>query len=365
MSRPWISGYCSGSNPPESHARCDIYLAKYPTSNGRQCSCMCHWEPDEKVDTRGQLIGDAEVVKVEYLSDEWYAARRVGVAASEIAAILGLSPWVSAFDLWWAKKTGVESQSENRAMRRGRRYEALVLEDFADEHPEFTVAPSLTLRNVERPWQVATPDGFAYEAGYAYADPDDDSLPVAVVEAKTGRRDQWGEPGTDEIPVYYRCQVLWQMDTIGVTSAFVPVVFGDQYAEYVVEYDPVDVAVMRDAAQAFLASLETDEPPPIDSTKATLRRLKQLHPTVVEGDVEVSPAVVAQYRAARRLKDAAEDRMRLAESRLRGELGPHAVGVVDGRKVCSRSVYDVAARTQEVRAYSVNKLTVTNERKKK
>ncbi|GEB16706.1 PDDEXK-like protein of unknown function [Pimelobacter simplex] len=38
--RPYRSGFCSPSNPPDSHARCaGVY-------SGRECSCMCHWEPE-------------------------------------------------------------------------------------------------------------------------------------------------------------------------------------------------------------------------------------------------------------------------------------------------------------------------------
>ena len=43
--------------------------------------------------------------------------------------------------------------------------------------------------------------------------------PYAVFEAKTSATyDGWGEDGSDEIPVHYRCQVLWQMDVLGVTT---------------------------------------------------------------------------------------------------------------------------------------------------
>jgi putative phage-type endonuclease len=316
-----------------------------------------------------QVVGAAQVVDVEYRSPEWYESRRGGIAASEIAAVLGLSPWVSPFDLWWAKKTGIDSQPENKAMRRGRRYEALVLEDFAEEHPELHVGESLTLRSAVRPWQYATPDGIAYESlDVMTHEPDGRPVhyvgePLAAIEAKTGQRWQWGEPGTDDVPTHYRCQVLWQMDVLGVDVAYLPVLFGDQFAEYVVERDDADLKLMRDAATEFLASLERDEPPPIDSSQATLRRLKRMHPTVEPGSVEVPGSVVSQYRAAKRLKEAAEERMRLAESRIRSLLGPHDVATVNGLKVASRSVYDVKARTQEVAAYTVNRLNFTREKK--
>jgi len=309
----------------------------------------------------------AELSEVEYLSPEWYAARAHGVSASEIAAVLGLSPWVSPFDLWWLKRTGEDSQAENKGMRRGRRYESLIVEDFADEHPEFFVGNSVTVRNVERPWQLATPDGLAYEsAGHDLYGHDADEpnyasglFPVAAIEAKTGQRREWGDPGTDDIPVHYRCQVLWQMDTLGLNVAYLPVLFGDQYAEYVVEYDEADAKFMRERAEVFLESVRADQMPDVDDSSATARRLKKLHPEVIDGEVEVPAYIVAQYHAAKRLRDAAAARMRLAENRIRMGLGDYNVGVCDGRKVASRSVYDVKPRVQEVRGFTVNKLHIT------
>lgn len=328
-------------------------------ADSRPC---CHRGRDRG---QGVRITDyAETIDVEYRTDEWYAARREGVSASEIAAVVGLSPWTSRFDLWWLKRDGTNSQAENNYMRRGRRYEALVLEDFAEEHPEYYVAPSATCRNLERPWQVSTPDGLAYE----FADEmlsvrplipaaiTEGHEPIAVIEAKTGQRNEWGEPGTDDIPVQYRCQVLWQMDTLGLSVAYLPVLFGDQYAEYVVEYDETDVRILREAAEQFLADVRSGSAPPVDGTVATARRLKKLHPSIVEGTVEVRPAVIAQYQAAKRLRDAAEARMRLAENRVRAALGDHNIACVDGQKVASRSVYDVKPRVQEVKGYTVNRL---------
>lgn len=293
----------------------------------------------------------AQVVDVAYRSPEWYEARREAISASEIPVVLGLAPqdWGSPFDLWWHKRTGADSQPENPDMRRGRRLEPMVLEDFAEAHPEFKLLPSVTVRNIERPWQMATPDGLITEG--------DDAL--GSVEAKTAfTRSEWGEPGTDDIPVYYRAQVLWQMDTLGVNVAYVPVWFGTQYAEYVVEYDEADAKFMRDKAEAFLTSVREDRQPDIDDSIATARRLKHLHPDVEDIEVEVAPAVIAQYHAAKRLRDAAEARMRLAENRIRYRLGRGRVATVDGRKVASRSVYDVRERMQHVRGFTVNKLTI-------
>jgi putative phage-type endonuclease len=290
-----------------------------------------------------------------YRSPLWHEARRGTVSASEISAVLGLSPYSSPFDLWWSKRLG-DSKSDNRAMSRGRRVEPLILEDFQDEHPHLLLRSFGLVQNIARPWQVFTPDALAYEAGRI--DPSEHD-PVAVVEAKTdGGSDEWGERGTDEVPVHYRAQAIYQMDVVGVDLAYVPMWRGFDYRLYQVPYDAEDAAFMRDEARRFLDSLEADEEPPIDSHVATTERLKRLHPSVIDEPVDVPAVVVRQYLAAKRLKDTATDRVALAENRLRHVLGAHKTGEVDGVKVCSRSVYDVKASLRKYPAYTVSRLNV-------
>lgn len=288
-----------------------------------------------------------------YLSDAWYEHRRLTVSASEIAAVLGLSPYVSAFDLWWTKKTGEDSQPESKQMRRGKRLEGLILEDFTDEHPEFVLADVGLCVNTDRPWQACTPDALAYESPASAKD-----SPVAVLEAKTdGDSSGWGEQGTADIPVHYRCQVLWQMDCLGLTTAFVPMWLGVNYREYEIAYDPVDVALMRTAAQNFLASIRADREPDLDAHSATARRLKRLHPDMDDTEVVVPDDVADEYAAAVAAVKAAETDREWAENRLRAAIGRGRWALRgDGTKVATRSVYDVAERVQKVRAHTVSKL---------
>lgn len=297
-----------------------------------------------------------------YRGPLWHAARSQGVSASEVAAVVGLSRYDSRFNLWWHKRLGEGGWEGNSATNRGRRIEPLILEDFAEAHPEFDLVQVGLLQSKARPYQLATPDAVAVEHG--------GTLALAAVEAKTaGGRQGWGEPGSGDIPVDYRCQVLWQMDVLGVDVAFVPVWFGFDYQEYVVEFDADDAEFLRDEARAFLASLEAGQPPPLDSHERTTDRLRSLHPTVKDEHVEIPETLVRQYQTAQRLRDAAQQRMDLAENRIRALMGPAARAVVPDqsargglRKVASRSVYDVAASVIERNPYTVDRLNVSKPR---
>jgi putative phage-type endonuclease len=207
---------------------------------------------------------------------EWFAARRAGITASEIAAVLGLSPYESPFSLYWRKKGVVGEQPDDPAMRWGRRLEQHIRDEFRERHQnDFMVFGAGLYAHTDRPWQMASPDGLIVDL----SSNDWDLAPIAGLECKTtGSWDGWGDDGTDQIPIHIRCQVVWQADVLGVPCVYVPVVNGRTYREYVVEADPQDALVMRCKAQAFLDALNYGTPPDLDGTDATLTTLKAAPP---------------------------------------------------------------------------------------
>ena len=163
---------------------------------------------------------------------EWLEARRQGITASEIAIVMGLAPaeWPSAFSLYHQKLGDLPAAEDSLSLRVGRHFESLVCELFAERYPGLDVYGDgrMLYAHPGRPWQRATPDRLLYESPRVlHLRADEDvvctcivSEPVAVLEAKTSATyDGWGDDGTDEIPVHYRCQALWQMDVMGAGAA--------------------------------------------------------------------------------------------------------------------------------------------------
>jgi putative phage-type endonuclease len=259
----------------------------------------------------------------------WLAARREGVGSSDIAAILGLSAWESQFGLWHRKFGDLGDQEDSDAMRWGRRLEDAVAAEYAYLHPELEVHRVGLCRNQERPWQQCTPDRLVY----------DGDTPVFPLEIKTdGSYDGWGHDGSDEIPVGYRAQALWQLDTLGFERITVAVLIsGRTYREYEIAYHPGDVATMRAAAQRFLGRTV---PPPIDDSTATATALKSVNPLLEPSNVEINQTLASLYERAVRSAVAAEKRKMLATNRLRAALGNGKYAVHAGKKYAVRSVYD-------------------------
>lgn len=248
-------------------------------------------------------------------SAAWLAERADALGGSEIAAVVGLSPWESKFSLWHRKAGLVGPVEETEQMAIGK-----VLEDpicdrlFAERHPEFEVVRCGLYRHRERLWQVAQPDRFAVHR---------ETGEVVLVEAKNlYDGDGWGEPGTDQVPVYYRAQVQWQLDTIGVQRVILPVlVAGCEYREYEIAYDPADAGVLREAGEQFIASVRACERPDIDSSSATYQVIRELHPDIDDVKVTVPFEVADGYRTACQAAKDATDAKQLATNVLADAMG--------------------------------------------
>ncbi|MEV5538510.1 lambda-exonuclease family protein [Saccharopolyspora shandongensis] len=260
-------------------------------------------------------------------SPEWHAARADGLGGSEIAAVLGLSPFESRFSLWHRKRGIAGPVEETEQMRAGRYFEDGIAQWFADEHPELQVRRTGTWRNRERPWQIANPDRSAKGPdGYEVVE-------IKNVYDATG----WGEPGTDEVPVYYRAQVLWYLDVLGLSRARLAIAVGGcKFAEYVVNYSADEAAILRREAVEFLRTITDDERPSIDEHAETYQVIREMHPDIDNTRVEISPALAWQYRTASEVYDAAKAEKQAATSALADAMGTARRAFCDGVQLATR-----------------------------
>ncbi len=297
---------------------------------------------------------------------EWLAARRQGITASEIAVVMGLSPYSSPFALYHRKTGDLPEQADNTAMALGRHLEQFVADAFEDRHPEFSVmgdGRDLYAHPV-RPWELATPDRLIEDAascGITERDGVFELENLAVLECKTSASyDGWGDDGTDEVPVHYRCQVLWQMDVMGVTSGYVAALFLHSRTLRVYELTldadaEADLKIMRDTAQCFLDDIRDGRPPPVDWRPSTGEALRRLHPSVKDEDAVVPKGMARAWLAACGREKTAKQRKELAANRIRDRIGPARRAVLaDGTPIATRSVYDVKAHVRK--ASTVDKL---------
>lgn len=260
-------------------------------------------------------------------SPEWEAARDGAITGSRIAAVCGLSPWDSPFSLWHRMMGVAPPQPVNDAMHWGNRLEPVILAEYADRRQfvghRLALKPGL-MRNTERAWQMVTPDAINGDR---------------VVEAKySPQAEGWGDSGTDQIPVYYRAQVQWQLDTLGLPVADVAVFIGGSadYREYEVFYDPADVAVLRAKATEFLASIDTGRRPAIDGHDATYQVIREMHPDIDDVRIELPGDVADRYLSALTWFDAAGNAKQQAVAEVLDVMGTARRAIRNGEQIAMR-----------------------------
>lgn len=285
-----------------------------------------------------QFVGDWPVA-----SPEWHAARQNGLGGSEIAAVLGLSPWESRFSLWHRKRGSIGGQVENSEMDAGKRLEPAICDKFADDHPEFVVMRCGTFRHPDRPWQIANPDRLLFSTGTCRGNiavcREHEHPPVALLEAKLALYpDEWGQQGTDQIPPYYLAQCRWYLDVFTLDRIHIEVFIGaaGEFREYLVQRDDADQQLMRDAALEFLESIARDERPDIDAHSATYQAVRELHPDIDPIDVEIDPVLAQDYQNAYVAAAAADAVKQQQVSRMLDAMGQARRAVCLGEQIALR-----------------------------
>jgi putative phage-type endonuclease len=279
---------------------------------------------------------------------EWLEARRQGVTASEIAVILGLSPYSSPYALYHQKTGTLPPQEDSAVMERGRVLEPYIAGKFAEMHPELALMGSgrELFAHSSRRWQLATPDRFASEALKCPPAKSAYGTPVGVVECKVdGGSDEWGEEGTDEIPVHYRAQVLWQCDVMNVSRWYAAAlrVRDWRIRVYTGEIDDdaqADLKLMRGEARDFLDRVDTKDEPDVDWRPATIKALKTLYSEVTDEDALIRRSLATQYRTAVRRYKEAERRKDEMTARILEAMGNarYAVDIRTEERLATRSV---------------------------
>jgi putative phage-type endonuclease len=306
------------------------------------------------------VVSAIEIVPVHAGRDSWLAARRHGLGASEIAAVLGISPWESPFSLYWRKANDWQTDT-NAEMSTGTFLEAVIADWFAanrDPLENLVFDYAGLYAHPDRPWQLATPDRLIY-LRCAECDGGDLADPWAAACLFCGGRgyqpdlsalleckwvaaswDGWGEDRSDIVPVYYRAQVQWQMDVMDVPEVFVCALGPTGFRTYRIRRDERDLAVMREHGARFMRRLADGDPPDIDDHAATLAIVKRLHADIDDVDVEIDPKLAAGYLRSRRFKRLAAALGERYDIALRHAMGTGRKAVCGGKTVATRTASD-------------------------
>lgn len=192
---------------------------------------------------------------------EWLEARRKGLGGSDIAAILGISPWATEMDVY-LDKLGLSKDKDTNAKQRGRFLEKAVAEWYAEKNGvELAQAGHFQGR---ADFMLGTPDFWVNVPGEAER---------WGLECKTSRSDSgWGKEMTDDIPAYYKTQCHWYMLVTEQEVWDVAVYFTmkDEFKQYRLIKDADLHSDMLDAAAQWWTKHIIDGiPPEVDGSRAS------------------------------------------------------------------------------------------------
>lgn len=175
------------------------------------------------------------------LTDEkrrWLAARQQHITATDVAKIFGLSRFGGPIDVWLDKRgESPEIDQDAAPLKWGRRAEPMILQAYADEVAPLTfpASPFILSPAPDLPLFAATLDARRYDRADAttglpqsFRIVDPAHLDGRPVDAKNVRHTtaDWGEDGTDQMPLYYATQLAVQMLVTDSDHADLAVLFG-------------------------------------------------------------------------------------------------------------------------------------------
>lgn len=275
--------------------------------------------------------------------EAWLAARRKDVTSTESAALFGMSPYLTAFELWHQKK-GQQALPfvVNDRMRWGNRLEAAIAQGIADE----------------RGWQIAPMKSYMRL-------PDErigSSFDFVIVNHPSGKpahleiknvdglafRQNWLRDDAEfpEAPEHIEMQVQHQMMVSGFGLSYIGALVGGNES-FVIERQREDavIAAMRARIAEFWRSVDANqEPSPVmpEDAAAVIRLNQYAEPDKIfdaSGNAEIA-SLIAEYRAAGNEEKNAAERKKVAQASLFSLIGDAERVLGDGWTMSAAMVAD-------------------------
>jgi putative phage-type endonuclease len=147
--------------------------------------------------------------------------RMTGLGASDLAAALGESPYVSPVELWMKKTGRLVEDIDSMRLRFGQHNEDFVAREYERVTGYKVQRFNPMIRSAEFPNIIGHVDRLVIPAGQKIAAHKREIRTDRGLEAKTvdsfvfRNSGTWGEPGTDQVPTYYLIQCVGYMGLTG------------------------------------------------------------------------------------------------------------------------------------------------------
>jgi len=213
------------------------------------------------------------------------------IGGSDIGAILGLSKFRTPLEVWM-EKTGKEvRQLDSLPLRFGSFAEEFVASEYARATGFELLHDESIYIHPTHPMMSAHVDRFVLGNGL-------NKPPTRLLECKTANpfaRGEWGEPGTDQVPMSYLCQCIWYMAITGIEQCDLAVLFGNSdFRIYEIARDlELEALVIKKALHFWNEYVLKDIAPPAQTEGDYQVLFKKSDPTKT---IEANPKTVELIR---------------------------------------------------------------------
>lgn len=301
---------------------------------------------------------------------EWLRSRQRGIGGSDVAAIMGVSAYRTALDVYEDKTREItEDSTPSEAAYWGTQLEAVVASEFERrtgmkvQRVTETVVSQLTpyvgdkapagwaRANIDR--AVINPDiakAVKLTKNKKFLDQGLKLTTDTILECKTASlrmADEWGPSqeaeivagnftSEHEIPVYYETQVQWYMGVTGAKRCFVAVLIGGQdFRIYLVERNgPVIQALSRACFDFWEKHVLARVPPEPTSVEDVKRLFPQDSGEMVEASNDEA-ALIGEYRTLKGQIAELEAQQKAVASKLICAIGERTGLTIAGKKAAT------------------------------
>jgi len=193
------------------------------------------------------------------INQDFSVDRSKYIGGSDIGAILGLSRFKTPLEVWM-EKTGKETKKvDSLPLRFGSFAEDFVAREYSRATGFELIHDESIFIHPEHTFMSAHIDRFVLEGG--------SPSPMRILECKTSNpfsSGDWGEVGSDEVPMSYLCQCIWCMAITGIDKTDLAVLFGNSdFRIYEIPRDPaLEELVIAKATNFWDEHVLKDIPPP-------------------------------------------------------------------------------------------------------
>lgn len=186
---------------------------------------------------------------------EWLKYRKRGITGTDAGAIVGLNPYVSAFQIYQDKVTDEMEEIDNESMRQGRDLEAYVAKRFEEQTGKKVKRANAIFYNPEHDWMLADFDRLVVgeKAG----------LECKTVSAYSA--DKWKN---GKIPLHYQLQVQHYLAVSGYECWYIAaLILGRDFIVHKIERDEDMIQDLITIEERFWKqNVLSDNPPDPDGS---------------------------------------------------------------------------------------------------